>query len=181
MLPSQYNEDRIVLLSRDPHWLYAYWEISEERKNEFYKDFGQELWEKSSPVLKVINVTKNESFFVRINDFSDNWYINVPDSNSTYVAEIGRMVSGRFFINLVCSNQAVTPGENISLNTSVLFVDYRDLRSGLVDLSAIKSYEPGNFKTQTLEPLINVSSPGLFGGKFEEHLGISSANFMQRG
>lgn len=161
---SGYNDNRIVLLARDPHWLYAYWELSEENKKKFYEDFGHELWEKSLPVLKVTNVSKNERFYIRINDFSDNWYINVSDSDSLYVAEIGRMVSGQFFINLASSNYTVTPGENVSMNTSAYFINYKDTKNGTLDPKSGKIYETYN---------------ELLGINLAEHLGVNSENLVR--
>lgn len=174
-LPSGYGDNRITLLTRDPHWLYAYWEVSNNRKNAFVEDFGPELWEKSIPVLKVTNLSKNESFFVRINDFSNNWYINVSDSNCLYVAEIGRKISDRFFITLATSNYTVTPGDNISNNTSAYFINYKDLKSGRLDLNTGKIYESYNINLQ-VSGMVWPSSPEFFGMSLEESMfGVSSA------
>jgi len=133
-MPSGYGDSQITLLARDPYWLYAYWELSPESKDAFIRDFGLELWEKSVPALKVTNISKNESFFVRINDFSDSWYINVNDPNCLYVAELGRKVSERFFISIANSNYVSTPGCSVSSNTAAYFINYNDLKNGLAGI-----------------------------------------------
>lgn len=184
------DDSSIVLMTRDPHSIYAYWQVSESAKNKFLEELGRELWEKSFPVLKVTNVSRNESFFVRINEFSDNWYINVPDPNSLYVAEIGRMTAGMFFIGLASSNYVVTPGDSVSSNTASHFVDYRDLKKGVPDFDSKQVFEsydysceitewiglssPELLKNKTGESVFGVSSLELFGGKISGQIGISS-------
>lgn len=177
-LSSSYNDNAIVLLARDPHWLYAYWEVSDDKKNTFYKDFGSELWEKSTPVLKVTNVSRNNFFYIRINNFSDSWYINVPDSNNLYIAEIGRMVSGQFFINLASSNYAVTPGESISPATTAYFINYKNLKNGTLDLESGMVYETYDFDYKS-NVVLGPSSPELSGLNLHESMfGISSAELL---
>jgi hypothetical protein len=127
VLPEFYNYDTMVLYAVDPNWLFACWEISDHKKNAFIEDFGKYLWDKSVPILKVTNITRNESFNIRINDFSDSWYINVPYPNCLYKTEIGRNVSGRFFISLVNSNSVYVPGKTPRDNTKVLFADYKNI------------------------------------------------------
>jgi hypothetical protein len=193
-LPSGYDDNRIVLLTRDPKSLFAYWEISSNKKDDFVKNFGYDLWEKSLPVLKVTNVSKNISFYVRIDDFSNNWYINVPDPDCLYIAEIGRRVSEQFFINLASSNYISTPNNSVSSDTSTHFINYNDLRNGRFDFEDRKIYEtyklklnsqialgpssPEIFRFGLEESLLGTSSAALFGVNLEEHLGVSSESFI---
>jgi len=127
-LPQGYNDNSITLVAQNPHLIYAYWEISEDKKKQFINCFGQELWNASIPVLKVINITKNYVSFIRTNECSNSLYIEVPDSNCSYIAEIGRRISDRFFISLAHSNCASTPSDTLSNNTSAIFTDYENLR-----------------------------------------------------
>ncbi|MCX8131631.1 MAG: DUF4912 domain-containing protein [Clostridia bacterium] len=177
-LPLRYDESKITLLARDPNWLYAYWEISGSKKDEFIREFGYELWEKSVPVLKVINVSKNTSFFIRINDFSNNWYINVPDANMLYVVEMGRKVADRFFINLASSNYVSTPSNSVSTNTATYFINYNSLKNGKLDMETKTIYESYNFKSHS-KFMVGISSPELMGiGLEEASFGISSAELF---
>jgi hypothetical protein len=194
-IASAYNDNKIVLLAKDPNWLFAYWEISDEKKNSFNQDFGQDLWVKSSPVIKVINITKGTCFYVFINDSSSNWYIHVEDPDSMYAAELGRLVSDRFFINLASSNCTVTPNNSVSSNTSAYFINYNDLKNGRLDAQTGKIYETYNLKTEAqeifgisslelfginLHELVSgISSTQLFGAKATENLGKSSENLIR--
>ncbi|MCX7710762.1 MAG: DUF4912 domain-containing protein [Clostridia bacterium] len=193
-LPYSYSDNRIVLVAKDPYWLYAYWEMSEERKNIFFEEFGQRLWEKSIPVIKVTNVSNNSSFYIRINDFTNNWYIQVPDPESLYVAELGRQVTDQFFIHLFSSNYVSTPSSSVSSNTGAYFINYKDLRHGRLDINTGEIYESYNYKSQSTlisgisspelmhfnlqQSAFGISSAELFGINFAEQLGISSLNFL---
>ncbi len=179
-LPVGYDDNKIILLARDPHWLYAYWEISNEKRNRFYEELGQGLWEKSVPVLKVTNVSINSSFFVRINDFSSSWYINVADADCLYMAEIGRKLD-QFYINLASSNYISTPTDSVSHNTSARFIDYKELRKSSLDIETGKVYESLVQKSAS-QMVFGISSPELFGKGLQETLfGISSAQFLGAG
>ncbi len=127
-LPSAYDDNQITLLARDPFCLYAYWEISGEKKNDFYGYFGRGFWDKSTPALKITNITRNNAFYIRIDDLTNNWYVNVSDANNVYFAEIGRIAKDEFFISFAASNQIATPRFSISDNASAHFADYRDLK-----------------------------------------------------
>lgn len=177
-LPSGYNENRITLMARDPHWLFAYWEVSNDSKKAFCENFGEELWDKSIPVLKILNISKNESFFVRINDFSNNWYINVADSNCLYSAEIGRKLSEDFFINLASSNLASAPSDTVSPDTNTYFIDYRKLKKGVLNLHNNKIYEQIDYSIEA-DFISGLSSPELFGIDIKDSIfGISSAELF---
>lgn len=141
-IPDAYGEDRIVLLARDPNCLYAYWEITSDKIDSFKKDFGEALYSKSIPVLKVNNISKNESYYIRINDFSGSWYINVPEDNNIYIVEIGRKISENFFVSFAASNSVMTPGSNMSSNTGACFVNVNDPEQELND-----NFETGRGKT----------------------------------
>lgn len=180
-LPSGYDDNKIVLLARDPHWLYAYWdwEISETKKNSFKYEFGEGLWHRSVPVIKIINVSKNTSNTIRVNDFSNSWFINVDDANALYVAELGRVVANQFFINLACSNYISTPSNSISSNTGAYFIDYKDLRNGRLDLESDRIYETFDIQTN-INTKLGLSSPELFGINIHENfIGISSAELFK--
>ena len=177
-LPVKCDKDYITLLARDPHWLYVYWEISENRKILFLKEFGIDFAEKSVPVLKITNISKNESFYVRINDFSNNWYIHVPDSNNLYMAEIGRRVSEDFFVSLLNSNSILAPGDSMSSDNTAYFINYTDLRNGKLDGGIMKTFD---FQTVKQPPAGFFGTSSLeFAGQTDEtsHFGESSAQLF---
>ncbi|OGO81020.1 MAG: hypothetical protein A2Y21_07695 [Clostridiales bacterium GWC2_40_7] len=176
-LPLEYEQDCINLLVRDPHWVYVYWDISKSRKDLLVREFGNEFMSKSVPVLKITNISKNQSFFVRINEFSTDWYVNVADTNCIYVAEIGRKVTDNFFISILNSNSVLTPGDSVSNDSFAYFVDYNHLKQGRLDLGKIRLLG-SQIQNQSFAGYFGISSLELTGNsENERHFGESSAQF----
>ena len=92
-LPS-YNETAVVLLVRDPYWIYAYWDFREELKAELSQTFAG--WEKVPLTLRVYNLSRRqpgtgepEFFDISINHLANNWYINVGELAQEYQVDLG--------------------------------------------------------------------------------------------
>lgn len=122
-LPPYYGVDRLVLLARDPYWLYAYWEITATRQEEFTAAFGPTAWAGSQPVLRVYDVTggsrpgeqKVASYIdVGINEEADNWHINVGEPDHTFYVDLGRRFPDGRFVTLLRSNSVTTPRASLS-------------------------------------------------------------------
>jgi len=121
-LPQHYGDNKMVILVKDPYWLYTYWEISAERWEELLKYYTPELLEQALPVLRVYDVTgldfngynAHSYFDLAIHPMADNWYINVPEPNRTYCVDLGRLLPGGTFITLLRSNPATVPRMSVS-------------------------------------------------------------------
>ena len=121
-LPGCYGVDRLVLLARDPHWLYAYWEISATRQVEFATIYGPEAWSSTRPVLRVYDITgvdfngKNALGYIDIHlaEETDSWHIEVGRPDHTFCVELGRTFNDGRFIPLLRSNVVNTPRASLS-------------------------------------------------------------------
>ena len=89
-LPQKYNETIVKVLAQTPKTLFIYWEISDDDISKYKKEYGENFFETTKPVLIVHNDTLNYSFEVEINDFANSWYLHVNDSKSDYRIELGR-------------------------------------------------------------------------------------------
>ena len=98
-LPSGYGESRVVLMPRDPQWAYAYWDISNEHKQDLRKQGGQQL------ALRIYDVTDinldNQSAHnlqeYPCDEMAREWYLPIPVSDRDYVIDIGyRCADGRW-------------------------------------------------------------------------------------
>jgi hypothetical protein len=112
-LPEFYGEDRLVLMAKDPEWLYAYWEITANTKKLFEEQTREKAWFASQPVLRIYNLTEGNYFDIKINDEADNWYIWIKKPNTKYRAEIGRIYEGKYY-KLIQSNQLISPAFGFS-------------------------------------------------------------------
>lgn len=122
-LPERYGVDRLVLMARDPQWIYAYWEITHEK----YKDLVAKRlaeWGISKPALRLYDVTHglppDGHLDVLVGENSDNWYVHVDRPQHTLVAEIGRLFEGEF-VPFLRSNPVTLPPRTFSMEIAQEF------------------------------------------------------------
>ena len=89
-LPTTYNKTIVKILAQTPFNLFVYWDLSEEDKNKFKENYGENFFETTKPVLIIHNETMNYSFEVEINDFANSWYLPIKDTKCKYTVELGR-------------------------------------------------------------------------------------------
>ena len=123
-LPSTYDDNRLVLLARDPCWLYAYWDFSVEQMSAAQTRLGAK---EVQMVLRVFDVTYVDfnganawsQMDIELSPFATNWYIPVPQPDAAYCVEVGyRTPAGRFTV-LGRSNVVTTPRVEASPSTTL--------------------------------------------------------------
>lgn len=105
-LPTKYDETVVRLLVQSPKRMYAYWDISDETVKNFSKKFFD--FSNSTPILRIINLSKNYFYDVPIDPFANNYYIDVEDENCIYEVELGRVHNNKF-ADIYMSNQVTIP------------------------------------------------------------------------
>ncbi|MCI8361573.1 MAG: DUF4912 domain-containing protein [Clostridia bacterium] len=128
-LPYHYNKTVVKVLAQTPTTLFVYWDISDEDKENYIKQYGEFFFNDTKPILVVHNNTKNYSFEVDINDFANSWYIHVLDSDCDYSVELARRPINKYakspdFLQISSSNDIKAPNNHIlfdSLNNNVYF------------------------------------------------------------
>ena len=89
-LPYRYNETIVKILYQTPDTLFVYWDISDNDRENYIKEYGENFFNITRPVLIVHNKTMNYSFEIPINDFANSWYFHINDSKCDYAVELGR-------------------------------------------------------------------------------------------
>lgn len=120
-LPSGYNDTKITALVRDPYWIYAYWEISNEKIEEVKRTIW-DIWNCSKTILRVYDVTdiifngsNAHSFFdITLGNLSNYWYINTGAPDRSYCVDIGVLTPDNKFYLFARSNVVKTPRNTIS-------------------------------------------------------------------
>lgn len=106
-LTHSYDETKLVLLVRDPFWIYTYWDFSAETWG-----WIQSLYKTKQgvrPVLRVRNLNDNSFYDLDIQLETKNWYLNVGLPDTSFEAELGLVdASGRFYL-IARSNRVRTP------------------------------------------------------------------------
>lgn len=137
-LPYSYNQTVVKVLAQTPKTLFVYWEISEDDKEKFKEQYGENFFETTKPVLIIHNETLSYSFEVEINDFANSWYLHVNDSKADYKIELGR----RYFDNsnnnilnnyvyVTSSNEIESPNDHILFDKSQNMVYFRNVKTNL--------------------------------------------------
>lgn len=123
-LPAAYQDNRVVLLARDPHHLYAYWDVSPEPPSVAPpRPDGQD----ARLVVRVVEVTEAGT-----NDASGKsvaaleltpavleWDIPVPQPSASYRVEIGYQTREGHFTPFSRSNVTSMPRAEVSPRTEV--------------------------------------------------------------
>jgi hypothetical protein len=116
-LPPGYGDNKIVLLARDPWWVFTYWEIQRDREEDVRRKIESSGDSPDRSVLRVYDVTdvnfngKNaHSFFdVELKGLANNWYINVGNPGRAWIVDIGVVSKKGSFYLLARSNMIKTP------------------------------------------------------------------------
>jgi hypothetical protein len=156
-IPQNYNDTGIVLMVRDPYWLYSYWNINQNTKE--YLTSVQKKWTELPLVLRVYDTTdvnfdgfnSNYYFDIHINHQANNWYIHVGGPNRTFCVDLGFIQSDGSFYTIVRSNSVTTPRDNIS---DVIDEEWMVIEEDFRRLYRLAGGEMGNSSAELVEALI---------------------------
>ena len=135
-LPYRYNQTIVKILAQTPTNLFIYWDISDKDRKNFEKQYGENLFETTKPVLIIHNDTLGYSFEVEINDFANSWYLHVADSKCDYRIELGRrpvVKSEKInidYIYITTSNKIESPNDKILFDKNQKMVYFRNVKTG---------------------------------------------------
>ena len=127
-LPEHYDELRVVLLARDPGWLYAYWDLSAEVRERLHAHQG-------ALALRLHDVTDSEFDGTRSWWRSLHWvppesshvYLPAPAAGRVYLVELGlyeeasQERAAPRFLSLARSDGALAPEAGPSMSREEVF------------------------------------------------------------
>ncbi|MDR1695788.1 MAG: DUF4912 domain-containing protein [Endomicrobium sp.] len=184
-LPDSYNETKVVLLPRDPLWIYVYWDISSQTKNEF-SDKYKDIFDDSSLTIRVYDVTDvnfdgsnaNRFFDVKVNHNALSWYINVGEFNRSWCVDVGYVLKNGEFVTVSRSNAMAMPRHGVSNITdeqwALLQIEFEKLLkiSGAGGLGK-SSYDLVKLMRERWEEITKLPTSGILGG-------ASSSSFRKK-
>jgi hypothetical protein len=106
----------MMLVARDPYWLYAYWDLTEEQE--------KKLWARAGATLRVVEVSDSgprEISRIPVTKDARSWYLQVDTADRTYQAELGVTNQQGEFVAVIASNPSFTPRDSVSENQKQAF------------------------------------------------------------
>ncbi len=166
-LPDSYGVTNVTLITRDPHWIYAYWDISSES----FSKANQALGKSGSDAiltLRLHDVTlidfngsnANHSFDVEVDPNTNNRYINLWSDNVSYCAELGLKTQSGAFYSFTRSNTVSTQRRDWANKFDANWGEVRHNKNGSFDLLELK---PKAQRTDAIEDIDEQQS-----GKFKK-------------
>ena len=131
-LPYRYNETIVKILYQTPDTLFVYWDIADSDRENYIKQYGENFFNITRPVLIVHNDSMKYSFEIPINDFANSWYLHINDSKCHYRVELGRRPNyysaeaakeiaeniKTDYIYVTSSNKIESPNDRVLFNTN---------------------------------------------------------------
>ena len=135
----------VKVLAQTPTTLFIYWEISDEDIENYKKEYGENFFETSKPVLIIHNNTLNYSFEVEINDFANSWYLHVDNSKSDYTIELGRRPIKydenfkKDYLYITASNTIEAPNDHILFDHSQKMIYFKNVKTNKISSKDIST------------------------------------------
>lgn len=107
------NRTKIVLMVRDPHWAFAYWQIEQKRMLKMLPDSPPLILRVNEATAAASPDKSAETFDIPVQVSDSSWYIYLPNDNSEYWLDLGYLAGGRFH-HLAASNRVRTPRESVA-------------------------------------------------------------------
>lgn len=180
-LPYRYNDTIVKILYQTPKRIFVYWDISDSDRQMYLKAFGEDFFEKTYPVLLVHNEKMNYTFEVPINDFANSWYLDINDTKSKYIVQLGRKFRNvensninydvvknekinlqNDFVYITDSNKLETPNDHILFEKMPQKIVFRNVKTGVEEVKEIKQVLKKVSKTYE-EPKLEEMYKELYG------------------
>jgi len=148
-LPESYGSKKLFLVARDPHILFAYWDLNQVQ----YQEASRAAHD-GKVFLEVYVPGEGRVQQIHIWDCHKNWYLQVNRPDTTFVAQLGYYKGDGTFEVLARSAEVRTPRDTLSPNTDARFVTipfhvpFREL----YDMIAAQA-QPGEELAETLARL----------------------------
>jgi hypothetical protein len=153
-IPAGYGDNIVVMMVIDPVSAYAYWEVTDWKRDELLRRAGAEgqpyntairLYDVTDIKFNGNNAWSTKEFTV---NYAQNWYFQVA-ANRSYCMEIGLRLNDKRFLVIARSNVVSTPRETVSdfYDEEWMMIDFnknRDLYNELYRLSGghvIRQYQ----------------------------------------
>lgn len=158
-LPEAYGTKRLYLTARDPHWLYANWDLTPDQRSGYNKQSVD-----GHLILRIYAGAAGGTPIseIHVHPESRHWFANVERAAAKYAAEIGFYRKGRKWTSVATSGATLTPPETVSADSSAEFatipVDLSFEKLLALVAQAVREHRP---LAQAVEELRQAGHPEL--------------------
>ena len=116
-LPDAYGTKKLFLVCRDPHWAFAYWDLTWQQFQDASRDSVD-----GKIFLQVYSDKGDRLQQIQIFDGTRNWYLHLNQPNHRFFAEIGFYLSNGKFEAISRSQTVSAPRDQIANGAQARFV-----------------------------------------------------------
>ena len=117
-LPTSYGTGRLFLAPRDPHWIYAYWDINPILQ---FQHNARSVDRHMILRMHERDLSNKPVAEIHVHPESRHWFAHVERAGEQYVADLGYYQPGRKWKSLATSRMVRTPPDSISGDAQVEF------------------------------------------------------------
>jgi hypothetical protein len=117
-LPEAYGTKKLFLIARDPHWLYAHWDLTREQQLKLNARSAA-----GHLILRIYagKVQGHPICEIHVHPESRHWFAHVERAGNSYAAELGYYSLPGRWTRIAVSSATVTPPDAVSTESDVEF------------------------------------------------------------
>jgi len=117
-LPESYGTKKLFLTARDPHWLYANWDLTPEQQKELNAASTD-----GHLILRIYagKIEGHPAYEIHVHPESRHWFAHVERAGNSYAAELGYYSALGKWIRIAVSSGTLTPPDAASAEAEAEF------------------------------------------------------------
>jgi hypothetical protein len=117
-LPESYGTKKLFLTARDPHWLYAHWDLTREQQLKLNAQSSD-----GHLVLRIYaqKIEGHPTYEIHVHPESRHWFTHVERAGNSYVAELGYYSALGKWTRISTSSGTMTPPDAVSADEDTEF------------------------------------------------------------
>ncbi len=158
-LPESYGTKKLFLTARDPHWLYAHWDMTREQQLKLNAESTD-----GHMVLRIFagKIEGHPAYEIHVHPESRHWFAHVERAGNSYAAELGYYSALGKWLRVAVSSGTVTPPDAASKEDTAEFAtipfEFPFARLMLIIEEAVRDNMP---LAQAIEELRRAGHPDL--------------------
>ena len=105
-LPESYGTKKLFLTARDPHWLYAHWDLTHEQQHSLNAESTD-----GHLILRIFagKIEGHPTYEIHVHPDSRHWFAHVERAGNSYAAELGYYSALGKWMRVAISGSTITP------------------------------------------------------------------------